>query len=98
MIPPDSPATPTNLTPATPIQVAQGSPMPDGDGTRQNTLLFSQGTHAAMVLPDGSTHPLTMLHVRATEYTVGATGPEAMPGELPANSGYTYAVELSADE
>jgi RHS repeat-associated protein len=51
-----------------------------------------------MVLPDGSTQPLPMLHVRATEYTVGAMGPEAMPGELPANSGYTYAVELSVDE
>ncbi|MCK5082538.1 MAG: hypothetical protein KAR31_06490, partial [Candidatus Omnitrophica bacterium] len=25
-------------------------------------------------------------------------GPEAMPGELPATTGYTYAVELSADE
>src|SRR5262249_53887679 len=33
-----------------------------------------------------------------TEYTVGANGPNAMPGELPPSSGYTYAVELSADE
>jgi RHS repeat-associated protein len=51
-----------------------------------------------MVMPDGSTQPLTTLHVRATEYTIGANGPQAMPAELPPASGYTYAVELSVDE
>jgi RHS repeat-associated protein len=39
--------------------------------------------------------PLTM---RATEYTAGANGLSAMPANLPANSAFTYAVELSADE
>src|SRR5207249_2538456 len=34
----------------------------------------------------------------ATEYTVGGNGPKKMPAELPPTSGYTYAVELSADE
>jgi hypothetical protein len=29
---------------------------------------------------------------------VGEDGPNNMPGQLPANSAYTYAVELSADE
>jgi RHS repeat-associated protein len=38
------------------------------------------------------------LTVRLTEYTVGATGVAAMPAELPASTGYTYAVELSSDE
>src|SRR5207248_588694 len=38
------------------------------------------------------------LHLRASEYTVGTGGSQAMPAPLPANSGYTYAVELSADE
>jgi RHS repeat-associated protein len=38
------------------------------------------------------------LTVRATEYTVGATGLAAMPAELPPATAYTYAVELSADE
>ena len=56
------------------------------------------GTEAAMVLPGGTTQPLSTLHVRATEYTVGPNGPAAMPGELPPTSAYTYAVELSVDE
>ena len=70
----------------------------DSDGTRQATLLVPQGTTAQMVMPDGSTQPLTTLSVRATEYTVGPNGPKAMPAELPPTSGYTYCVELTADE
>jgi RHS repeat-associated protein len=81
-----------------PVQIAQGSPVTDESGTRQATLLFDQGTQAEMVLPDGSTQALDEVHVRATEFTVGDRGPEAMPGELPARSGYTYAAEYSIDE
>ena len=33
-----------------------------------------------------------------TEYTVGPNGDERMPATLPPDSGYTYAMELSADE
>ena len=33
--------------------------------------------------------------MRATEYTVGAKGPQAMPAELPPTSGYTYAAEFA---
>lgn len=80
------------------IQVAQGSPTTDVDGTRQATLLIPQGTTAYMKLPNGSTVPLPSMNVRATEYTVGDKGMQAMPGELPTFVGYTYAVELSADE
>jgi RHS repeat-associated protein len=98
LVPLDSQVSTVNLNGGSAMQVAQASPVTDGDGTRQNTLLFGPGTHASMTMPDGSTEALTTLHVRATEYTVGATGPEAMPGPLPANSGYTYAVELSVDE
>ncbi|MCU7921341.1 MAG: hypothetical protein KZQ88_01410, partial [Candidatus Thiodiazotropha sp. (ex Dulcina madagascariensis)] len=83
---------------AAPMQVAQGSPVTDEDGTRQATVLFPSGTTATMTLPDGSTQPLTTLNVRATEYTVGENGPQAMPAPLPPASGYTYAVELSVDE
>ena len=86
------------LTATTPIQIARASQISDGDGVRQATLLVPQGVQAAMVMADGSTQPLSTLHVRATEYTVGMSGPDAMPGELPAESGYTYAVELSVDE
>jgi len=98
MIQPDSQVTAIDLTANTPIQVARGSPVTDASGTRQATLMFAQGTHATMILADGTTQPLTTLHVRATEYTVGPHGDEAMPAVLPPNSAYTYAVELSADE
>ena len=38
------------------------------------------------------------MNIRATEFTVGANGPKAMPAELPANVAYTYCVDLNADE
>ena len=98
LIPIDAQVTTVDLTAAVPIQVARGSVMTDAAGTRQATVLFPQGTQATMVLPDGSTHPLATLHVRATEYSVGPNGPKAMPAQLPPTSAYTYAVELSADE
>ena len=80
------------------FQVARGSSVTDDSGTRQATVMFPPGTTATMTLPDGSTQTLSTMHVRATEYTVGKTGPQAMPGSLPPRSGYTYALELSADE
>jgi RHS repeat-associated protein len=98
MISQDSEVSPIDLTSGAPIQVARGSPVSDERGARQATLLFTQGTQATMTLPDGSSAPLTTLHVRATEYTVGSDGPQAMPAELPPNSAYTYAVEFNADE
>jgi len=51
-----------------------------------------------MVLPNGDTVALNSIHVRATEYSVGPNGLQAMPAELPPTNGYTYCVELSADE
>lgn len=78
--------------------VAQGSVVTDADGTRQATLLSPPGTTAELVMPDGSTQPISTLSVRATEYTVGENGPQAMPAALPPNSAYTYAVEYSVDE
>ena len=87
-----------DLTANQPMQVAQGSPVTDEDGTRQAVVLFPQGLTALMTLADGSTQPLTQLDVRATEYTVGDNGPQAMPAPLPPASAYTYAVELSVDQ
>ncbi|HEY3500066.1 MAG TPA: collagen-binding domain-containing protein, partial [Polyangiaceae bacterium] len=78
-------------------QVARGSTSVDADGTRRATVMFPPGTTATMTLPDGSVVPLDDVEVRATEFTVGARGDEAMPGELPPSSGYTYAAELSVD-
>ena len=81
-----------------PIQTARGTEQADRDGERQATVMFRAGTEATMTLEDGTKQPLETMHVRATEYTVGARGEEAMPGALPPTSGYTYAVELSVDE
>jgi RHS repeat-associated protein len=83
---------------ASTLQVARGSRSRDADGTRQATLLFPAGTRAQMVMPDGTSQPLSTLSVRATEFTVGDRGPDAMPAPLPPTSVYTYAVELSVDE
>jgi len=80
------------------MAIARGSMQTDADGSRQATVLFPAGTTAALVQPDGSTLPASTLNVRMTEYTVGANGPKAMPGDLPPTSTYTYAVELGADE
>ena len=98
MIELDSQVTTISLSNSTVMQVAQGSVSTDVDGSRQASMLFPSGTTASMVLPDGTTQAITTLNVRATEYTVGENGPQAMPGPLPATSGYTYAVELSVDE
>jgi hypothetical protein len=81
-----------------PIQTHQGSMQTDADGARKATVLIPPGTTAEMVMPDGSIHPMTSLNLRATEFTVGPTGPQAMPADLPPTSGYTYCVELSGDE
>ncbi len=83
---------------ARPPQIARGSAVADADGTRRATLLFPANLTATLVLSDNTSVPLNTLHIRATEYTVGANGPKAMPGPLPANSAYTYAAEFSADE
>ena len=85
-------------SPLSPAQVARGSVESDADGSRQATLIFPADTAAEMVMPNGTAVPLEELTVRATEYTVGESGEEAMPGELPAMSGYTYAAEYSVDE
>jgi hypothetical protein len=98
LIPLDPQVTQIALTGSGPMQVAQGSPSTDVDGTRQATILFPSGTTASMRLADGTTQPLSTLHVHATEYTVGESGPQAMPGPLPPSSAYTYAVELSVDK
>ena len=79
LILPDPNVTDIDLTSLENFQVAQGSLIDDGDGQRQATLLFPSLNEAEMVFPDGTVEPLTNMRVRATEYTVGPTGPEAMP-------------------
>ncbi len=98
MIKLDPQVTSINLSTTTSIQVARGSTVSDDSGARTATLMFPQGVQATYTAKDGSLMSLSTLSVRATEYTVGRDGPQAMPGPLPAASGYTYAVELSVDE
>ncbi len=97
LIPRDGQVTTLTLGAAT-MQAAQGPVITDQDGSRQPALLIPAGTQASRVMPDGSTQPLSTLSLRFTEYTVGANGPQTMPAPLPPTSGYTYAVEISADE
>ena len=98
MIPLDAQVTPIDLNAAA-MQVARGSPVTDADGTRRATLLFPQGTTATLVMPDGS-HPAADHAQRAAPRSTRwvRTDRSAMPAALPPTSGYTYAVELSADE
>lgn len=98
MLPLDGAVTPVVLNGTQPLQTARGGSVTDASGTRRATLMFPQGTTATMALPDGTVRAMPTLSVRATEYTVGSDGAKAMPGSLPPTSGYTYAVELSADE
>jgi len=98
LVPLDAQVTTVDLSGAAPTQVARGSTVTDASGTRRATLAIPAGTTASMTLPNGTTQPVTTLHLRATEYTVGPGGRQAMPASLPATSAYTYAVELSADE
>jgi hypothetical protein len=79
-------------------KVARGSVVTDANGSRQATLMFPEGTTATITLADGTQKQLSTISVRATEYTVGDTGQNAMPAPLPPTSGYTYAVEFTVDE
>jgi RHS repeat-associated protein len=87
-----------DLNSTAPIQVAQSTTSTDSSGSRRTTFFFKQGTTATMKLPGGAMQGLDKLDVRATEFTVGANGPNAMPGELPALSAYTYAAAYTIDE
>jgi RHS repeat-associated protein len=98
LVPLDPQVTNIDLAAITQITEARGSVETDSDGTRQATLLFSPGTTAEMVLPGGTTQPITNFNFRATEFTVGPDGPMAMPAKLPASSAYTYAAAFTLDE
>ncbi|MDR0203492.1 MAG: hypothetical protein LBJ40_15190 [Delftia acidovorans] len=80
------------------LQAYWGAQTTDERGPRRTTIIFPAGTRATAEMPDGSTRALPQLTVRVSEYTVGASGPQAMPGELPSSVGYTWAANFSADE
>ncbi|MBI3182150.1 MAG: hypothetical protein HYZ28_08390 [Myxococcales bacterium] len=82
-----------------PVQIHRAGAINDSSGTRRSTLLFFKGTQVGALMPNGTSAPLSgSIHVRSSEYTVGSTGPSAMPGNLPPSSGYTYATEFTVDE
>ena len=98
LVPLDKQVTRVDLGPGSRFQVARGSVVSDADGMRQATLVVPPGVSASLDMPDGSQRSVQALSIRATEFTVGANGPKAMPAELPPNTAYTYAVEFTADE
>ncbi len=63
-----------------------------------DTLTSGGSTRLVKMATDTASVPMSTLSVRATEYTVGSDGPQAMPADLPPSSAYTYCVELSSDE
>jgi RHS repeat-associated protein len=79
-------------------RVARGRLIEDQHGKRQATLIFPPGVKAQASGDGGSKQELGELSIRSIEYSVGPQGHVAMPRELPPNSGYTYAVELMAEE
>ena len=97
MVAPDPVATPVTFGAAI-AQVAQSSVQTDESGSRRATLLIPAGTAASAIMPDGTARPITAAQLHATEFTVGANGPSAMPAVLPPASAYTYAIDLSLDE
>ncbi len=98
LLPIDPLVTAVDLNASQAVQAVRGSSVRDADGERQATLFFPQGTTVELLFADGSVRNISTLNVRASEYTVGEQGPAAMPGDLPAASQYTYAVEFSIDE
>ena len=86
------------LTASEQWQVAKLGGALDERGYRAPTVLFPPGTTARITGKNGQVIDLDRINLRATEYTVGARGPEAMPADLPQGIGYTYCVDISSDE
>jgi len=83
---------------STSVQVAKSTGHSDADGYRETRTFVMPGTKASLVLADGSTLPMDKLTMRTTEFTVGSTGPKAMPAPVAVNTAYTFAAEFSVDE
>ncbi len=90
MVQADPVVTPISLTANTEMQVMRASTVTDNDGTRTATILFPPGIEV-------TSGNYSTINVRATEYTAGENGKNAMPAELPPATGYTYCTELSVD-
>jgi RHS repeat-associated protein len=94
--PVSAPITVTPCTGTCPLKVVRGRSVTDATGTRRATVMMPTDAVATI---NGTSTPLASMTIRATEFTDGTRGgPSAMPGPLPFNVAYTYAVELSLDE
>ncbi|MGB8330085.1 MAG: MopE-related protein [Polyangiales bacterium] len=69
----------------------------DGIGTHKVVGFLPAGT-GAFAEVGGTSQPISDATLQVTEYTVGDAGPMAMPGKLPENSLYTFAVDLTVAE
>lgn len=94
---PDAAATAITLGNAN-TQIVRASAVSDDDGARRTTLLVEPNMQATIVRADGTTQPATVLTLRVTEFTVGDSVRAAMPAELPPTSGFTFAIQVTADE
>ncbi|MBE9484413.1 MAG: hypothetical protein IMY74_06180, partial [Bacteroidetes bacterium] len=73
----------------------QSSEISDEFGRRTCSMVFAGDNRAYLVDENGNDiQELTTITTRATEFST----PESMPAKLPANSGYTYCVELQVDD
>lgn len=78
---------------ASTVMVHNSSTTADERGTRNCTLVF-QGDNRAWAVNGLSRVPLDRITVRASEFTT----PSAMPAALPAQTAFTYCVDLTAAE
>jgi hypothetical protein len=92
------PAAASAVTPGATSTTIVGTTATDSSGTRTPFVFVPAGTQASLVMPDGTTSALPTFHARIGEYTVGATGPKAMPADLPPTSAYTFCAAFEVDE
>ena len=82
-----------------PTQVVKGQTYSNDDGVGSHRVVgFLPAGLDAVAEIDGQSQPVVDGTLRVTEYTVGDAGPMAMPGKLPENSLYTFAVDLTLEE
>jgi RHS repeat-associated protein len=93
-----APTTTINVGVGSLPQTARGSQESDSDGSRRATVYFPPSTSAQLEFANGTTQSVSQLTLQPIEATVGTNGPEAMPGDLPATSSYTYASAFSVQE
>ncbi|MEO8877068.1 MAG: hypothetical protein ABI461_15860, partial [Polyangiaceae bacterium] len=91
-------ATATAITLGAASSFADGDKVTDSDGTRAAHVYFAPNTTANAVAVNGTKTALSSFHLRMTELTTGATGPQSMPADLPSSSAYTYCTSFGIDE